>query len=76
LTKRFDQVVEKIRRLPDWEQDEIAVRLEADLRGMEDWLAQSGEKDSEVERMAREALRDHREGRSEPFPTPGDRSSK
>jgi hypothetical protein len=68
MTKRLDAVIEKLRELPSWEQDEIAARLESELAQLDTWLARTGEQDSDLEAMARQAVQDHREGRTEPFP--------
>lgn len=68
MSTRLDTVIEKIRQLPSWEQDEIAARLENELAQLDKWLATSGERDSDLEAMARQAAHDHREGRTYPFP--------
>jgi hypothetical protein len=73
MTKRLDAVIEKVRELPSWEQDEIAARLEDELAQLDKWLSTSGEQDGDLEAMARQAVQDHREGRTEPFPNDDER---
>jgi hypothetical protein len=71
MSKRLDAVLEHVRQLPEAEQDRVAEVIEQRLHSLESWLAQSGDNDSPLERMARTALREHRAGETETFPDDG-----
>ncbi len=72
MSKRLDAVLERVRQLPESEQDQVAESIEQQLHSHESWLAQSGENDSPLEQMARDAVREHRAGQTETFPDTGD----
>lgn len=52
-------------RLPDREQEELAAAILEELAADERWDAAFAESQSELKRLAEEALREHRAGRTE-----------
>ena len=71
MSRRLEAVIDQVRKLPEAEQDQLAEVLEQRLQNLERWLQSSDADDSPLERMARDAIREQRAGRTEPFPGDG-----
>ena len=69
MTKLLQQVFERVSELPDTEQDKFARFLLAELRSERQWIELFARPESEelLERLADEALSEHRAGRTRPL---------
>ena len=67
MTKALTQAFEVASRLPEWEQDELAAAILEELDADERWEAAFAGSQEALERLADEALEEHRAGRTEPL---------
>ena len=65
MTEALRRAFEVASRLPDREQDELAAAILQELAADNRWDAILGESQSALDRLADEALQEHREGRTE-----------
>ncbi len=65
MTKALRKAFEVASRLPDREQEELAAAILEELAAGERWEAVFAESQSALKRLADEALREHRAGRTE-----------
>ena len=65
MTEALRRAFEAASRLPDREQDELAAAILQELAADNRWDALLGGSQSALERLADEALQEHREGRTE-----------
>ena len=65
MTEALRRAFEAASRLPDREQDELAAAILQELAADSRWDALLGESPSALERLADEALQEHRQGRTE-----------
>lgn len=67
MTKLLDQALRAVAELPDAEQDALAVAILAEVKGGDGWDSQFAISADQLERLAEEALGEHRAGRSHPL---------
>ena len=69
MTKLLQQAFERVSELPDTEQDKFARFLLAELESERQWIELFARPESEelLERLADEALAEHRAGRTRPL---------
>ena len=65
MRKALRKAFEAASRLPDREQEELAAAILEELAADERWDAAFAESQSALKRLADEALKEHRAGRSE-----------
>ena len=65
MTKALRKAFEAASRLPDREQEELAAAILEELAADERWEATFAESQSALKRLADEALKEHRAGRTE-----------
>lgn len=65
MTKALRKAFEAASRLPEREQEELAAAILEELAADERWEAAFAESQTELKRLADEALRDHQAGRTE-----------
>ena len=65
MTKALQKAFEAASKLPDRDQEELAAAILEELAADERWEATFAESQSALKRMADEAVREHRAGRSE-----------
>ena len=65
MTKALKKAFEAASRLPDREQEELAAAILEELAADEHWEATLAQSQGALERLADEALREHRAGRTE-----------
>jgi len=65
MTKALQKAFEAASKLPDRDQEELAAAILEELAADERWEATFAESQSALKRMAGEAVREHRAGRSE-----------
>ncbi|MDT0631633.1 hypothetical protein RQM47_03125 [Rubrivirga sp. S365] len=69
MTRLLEQAFDRASQLPDEEQDELARLFLAELESEERWAELFGRPESEdlLERLATEALEEHRAGKTQPL---------
>jgi hypothetical protein len=67
MTEALKKAFEAASRLPEPEQDELAAAILEELDADERWAASFARSQDALERLADEALEEHRAGRSEPL---------
>lgn len=65
MTNALKKAFEAASRLPDREQDELAASILEELAADERWEAAFTQSQRALERLAQEALQEHRAGRTE-----------
>jgi hypothetical protein len=65
MTKALKKAFEAASRLPDREQDQLATAILEELGADERWEAAFAQSQEALQRLAQEALEEHRTGRSE-----------
>jgi len=70
MTKALKKAFEVASRLPDREQDELATAILEDMAADERWEAALAQSQQTLERLAKEALEEHRAGRACSTPSP------
>ena len=64
MTKALKKVFEVASRLPDREQNELATAILEEMAADERWEAAFAQSQQTLERLAKEALEEHRAGRT------------
>jgi hypothetical protein len=67
MTKSLKKAFEAASQLPDREQDELAAAILQELAADQRWEATLGQSREGLERLAEEALKEHRAGRTRPL---------
>ena len=67
MTEALKKAFEAASRLPDGEQDELGAAILEELDADERWDAAFARSQGALERLADEALEEHRAGRTEPL---------
>lgn len=67
MTKALKKAFEAASRLPEQDQDELAAAILQELAADERWEASLAQTQGALERLADEALAEHRAGRTKPF---------
>ncbi len=67
MTRLLEQAFREAARLSPEEQDALAIQLLAELESEERWGTAFDNTASDLERLAREALEEHRKGRTQPL---------
>ena len=67
MTKALDQALAEASKLPADKQDALAEAIRAEIRADEDWNTTFAGSQDVLERLADEALADHRAGRTKPL---------
>ena len=67
MTKALEKAFEAASRLPAREQDELAAAILEELEADERWAAAFARSQDALERLANEALEEHRAGRTGPL---------
>jgi hypothetical protein len=67
MTEALKKAFEAASRLPDPDQDELAAAIIEELEADERWEAAFGRSQDALERLADEALEEHRAGQTEPL---------
>ncbi|HET7842492.1 MAG TPA: hypothetical protein VFM21_12840 [Terriglobia bacterium] len=67
MTKLLETALERISKLPSDEQDAIARQILADLEDEAGWAKRFASEKDKIRRLAEEALKEHREGKTRPL---------
>jgi len=67
MTKALEEVFKEASNLPEAEQDALAEAIRAEIRAEKDWDKSFASSLDVLERLADEAIADHRAGRTEPI---------
>ncbi len=67
MIDRLKLVFEEVAKLPHGEQEQFAEFMLAELRGEREWTRKLEASPQVLERLADEALREHREGKTRPL---------
>ena len=67
MTKALEEAFQEASQLPEAEQDALAEAIRAEIRAEEDWGKSFLSSQDVLERLADEALADHRAGRTKPI---------
>ena len=67
MTRALKKLIDTLSRLPDREQEQIATEILSDLATDERWEATLAAAPGALERLADEALAEHRTGRTKPL---------
>ena len=67
MTKLLEQALRAVAELPEAEQDALAAAILAEVNGDASWDRQFGDSATQLERLADDAITEHRQGRSEPL---------
>lgn len=71
MTRLLQQAIEAARSLPASEQDAIAASILAEIEDEERWSTAFASSQDLLERLAREAVEEHRAGRTRPLDVDG-----
>ena len=66
MTKALEEVLRQVSRLPEAEQDALAEAIKAEIGAEKDWDKSFAGSLDVLERLADEAIADHRAGRTKP----------
>lgn len=66
MTKSLEQVFREASKLPEAEQDALAEAIRAEITGDEVWEGSFASSPDALEKLADEALAEHRAGRTQP----------
>lgn len=66
MTKALEEAFKEASKLPEAEQDALAEAIRAEIRAEKDWDASFAGSLDVLERLADEAIADHRAGRTKP----------
>ena len=72
MTKSLEQAFREASKLPETEQDALADAIRAEIASEDAWEASLSTSPEELERLADEAIAEHRSGRTQPV-KPGKR---
>ncbi len=67
MTKALEEVFKEASALPEAEQDALAEAIRAEIRAEKDWDKSFASSLDVLERLADEAIADHRAGRTKPI---------
>jgi hypothetical protein len=67
VTKRFEKVINKVGKLPAEEQDAIADWILEELADEQRWQKSFAETQDLLEKMADNAMREHKQGKTRPL---------
>ena len=67
MTKLLEQALRAVAELPDAEQDALATAILAEVQGEHEWDRRFVASAGDLERLADDALAEHRQGRSQPL---------
>ena len=67
MTKALEEVLRQVSRLPEAEQDALAEAIKAEIGAEKDWDKSFAGSLDVLERLADEAIADHRAGRTKPI---------
>ena len=65
MTKSLEQAFREAAKLPEAEQDALAEAIRSEVMGDEDWERSFAESTDALERLADEAIAEHRAGRTQ-----------
>jgi len=66
MTKALEDVFKEASKLPEAEQDALAEAIRAEIRAEKEWDKSFASSPDVLERLADEAIADHRAGRTKP----------
>jgi hypothetical protein len=69
VTKSLEQAFREASKLPEAEQDALAEAIRAEITSDDAWEASFATSGDELERLADEAIAEHRSGRTQPVKT-------
>ena len=67
MTKALEEVLRQVSRLPEAEQDALAEAIRAEIGAEKDWDKSFAGSLDVLDRLADEAIADHRAGRTKPI---------
>ena len=67
MTKTLEEVLRQVAKLPEAEQDALAEAIRAEIGAEKDWDKSFAGSLDVLERLADEAIADHRAGRTKPI---------
>jgi hypothetical protein len=67
MTKALEEVLRQVSRLPEAEQDALAEAIKAEIGVEKDWEKSFARSLDVLDRLADEAIADHRAGRTKPI---------
>ena len=67
MTKALEEVLKQVSKLPEAEQDALAEAIRAEIEAEKDWATSFAGSLDVLERLADEAIADHRAGRTKPI---------
>ena len=67
MTKALEEVIREVSKLSEEEQDALAEAIRAELLSDEEWEESFAASQDVLERLAEEALAEHRAGRTKPL---------
>ena len=67
MTKALEEVLRQVSKLPEAEQDALAEAIKAEIGAEKDWDNSFAGSLGVLERLADEAIADHRAGRTKPI---------
>jgi hypothetical protein len=67
MTKALEEVIREVSKLSEEEQDALAEAIRAELLSDEEWERSFADSQDVLERLADEALAEHRAGRTKPL---------
>ena len=67
MTKALEEVLRQVSRLPEAEQDALAEAIKAEIGAEKDWEKSFAGSLDVLDRLADEAIADHRAGRTKPI---------
>jgi hypothetical protein len=67
MTKTLEEVLRQVAKLPEAEQDALAEAIRAEIGAEKDWDKSFAGSMDVLERLADEAIADHRVGRTKPI---------
>jgi hypothetical protein len=67
MTKALEEVLRQVSRLPEAEQDALAEAIKAEIGAEKDWDKSFAGSLDVLDRLADEAIADHRAGRTKPI---------
>jgi hypothetical protein len=65
MTKALEQAFREAAKLPEAEQDALAEAIRSEVMGDEDWERSFADSTDALERLANEAIAEHRAGRTQ-----------
>lgn len=72
MVRALEDAFDRVNRLPKEQQEEFAVFIMEELAAQERWSRLLGDSQDALASLAREALSEHRRGKTRPFEADGD----